>query len=224
MVNRYAQASVSELVKRCQEETIRFLDEGLGPVGSCFELFRRAVVENCQAAWEAVYAQYQSQMLCWAGRSSEDAEDVVHRAFEKFLKAVDSETFARFTGIGSVLSYLQRCVKSVHIDHRRKAERERLALAALRADNPPQAVSPEDAALECVVNRECAERIYSRLKDEQERLVVYLNLELGLKPKEIVRLRPAEFPTERDVYRVRERVVRRLSQDPILRDMSGRGK
>jgi DNA-directed RNA polymerase specialized sigma24 family protein len=226
-VNRYAQASVSELAKRCQEETIRFLKKKPGPVGACFELFRRAVAEKCQEAWEAVHAQYRDLMLRWAGDCSDvpcDAEDVAQRAFEKLLKAVKPETFARFAGIESVLAYLRRCVTSVHIDRQRIAERERLALAALRADNPPQAVSPEDVALERIVNGECAARIYSQLKDERERLVAYLNLELGLKPKEIVCLRPDEFPTERDVYRVRERVVRRLSQDPILRDMSGKGK
>ena len=221
MVNTYTRASVSELIKRCQEETIRFLSKKAGQVGSCFELFRRAVVENCPEAWDAVYDQYRSQMLRWIGDSSCDAEDLVHKAFAKFLKAVKPKVFARFTGIGSVLSYLRRCVKSVLIDHWRKVKREQLALDALGVDDPPQANSPEDVALDRIVNRECTEHIYSRLKDEQERLVVYLNLELDLKPAEIVRLRPAEFPAPRDVYRVRERVIRRLSRDPILRSMSG---
>jgi len=220
MVNTYSQASVAELAKRCQEETLNFRDKKPGPVGFCFELFRRAVVENCQEAWEAVYAQYRSQMLRWAGDSSGDAEDLVHRAFEKFLNSVGPETFVRFTGISSVLAYLRRCVNSVRIDHWRQAEREQLALAALGVDDPLQANSPEQIALDRIVNRQCAEHIYGRLKDEQERLVVYLNLELGLEPAEIVRRHPAEFSTARDVYRVRERVIRRLSQDPILRDMT----
>lgn len=219
MVNTYAQTSVAELSERCQEETINFRDKKPGPVGFCFELFRRAVVENCQKAWEAVYAQYRSQMLHWAGDSSCDAEDLVHCAFEKFLNAVGPETFARFTGIAAVLAYLRRCVNSVRIDRWRQAEREQLALAALGVDDPPQANSPEQIALDCIMDRQCAKHIYGRLRDEQERLVVYLNLELGLEPAEIVRRHPAEFSTARDVYRVRERVIRRLSRDSVLRDL-----
>ncbi len=219
MVNTYSQASVAELAKRCQEETLNFRDKKPGPVGFCFELFRRAVVEDCQEAWEAVYVQYRRLMLCWVGDISPDAEDLVHCAFEKFLNAMAPETFARFTGIATVLAYLRRCARSVRIDHERQAKREQLALVALGVDNPPLSNSPEPVALSRIVNRQFAEYIYARLKDEQERLVVYLNVELGLKPAEIVRLHLAEFPTPRDVYKVRERVIRRLSQDPILQDM-----
>ena len=218
MTRRYAQVSVEELTEFCREENTS-QDKNPRPAGACFELFRRAVVENCQTAWEAVYAQYRRQAIGWAGGNSGDAEDVVHCAFEKFLSAVSPETFARFAGIANVLAYLRRCVKSVHIDRWRQAEREQLALDALGVEMASQPGSPEQAALDRIVNQQYAEHIYDRLKDEQERLVAYLNLELGLKPSEIVHRRPAEFPTARDVYKVRDRVIHRLSEDPILQDL-----
>jgi DNA-directed RNA polymerase specialized sigma24 family protein len=218
MTHRYAQTSVEELTEFCREENAS-LDKDPRSVGACFELFRRAVVENCQAAWEAVYAQYRRQALRWAGGNSDDAEDVVHCAFEKFLSAVSPKTFARFAGIANVLAYLRRCVKSVYIDRWRLMEREQLALDSLGMEMASLSDSPEQAALDHIVNRQYTEHIYGRLKDERERRVVYLNLELGLKPSEIVHRHPTEFPTARDVYRVRDRVIHRLSEDPILQNL-----
>jgi len=221
MVSMHAQLSVSELAERCQKENANFQANKPGPMGFCFELFRRAVVEKSQEAWKAVYTLYRSRMLQWLSESSCNAEDVVHGALEKFLNAVDPETFACFAGIGTVLAYLKRCVNSVRVDRQRKAARERLAFEAIRMNDPPLSSSLEQAAFDSIVNRECSEYIYARLKDEQERLVVRLNLEQALKPAEIVLLHPGEFPTVRDVYRVRERVIRRLSQDPVLQNMVG---
>ena len=212
-------ADTEALVKGCKEETTRFLRHEPGLRGYCLELFRRAIVEGSQEAWEAIVAQYRRQMLHWAGAGTVDADDLVQDALHSFLKAVTSEVFARFMGIPKVLAYLRRCVISAKIDRQRGEGREQPALAKIALELDHQGGSPEHAALDKIVNRRAVEYIYSRLNDEQERLVVRLNLELGYKPKEIVHLHPAEFPTARDVYTVRERVVRRLSQDPILRYM-----
>jgi DNA-directed RNA polymerase specialized sigma24 family protein len=218
MTNGYTRLSVEELAERCRKETSsRNKEPGL--VGFCFELFRRAIVENCQEAWDAIYVQYRREMSRWAGSSPFDADELVHRTFEKFLNAVTPSAFARFTGIGSIRAYLRRCVKSVLIDHWRQAAREQRALDALGLENPPAAGSPEQMAFDRTVNRQCADRVYSRLKGRKERLIVRLNLELGLKPTEIVQLYPAEFPTTREVKKVRDRLIYRFSEDPILRNL-----
>jgi DNA-directed RNA polymerase specialized sigma24 family protein len=218
MVNERIQLSVQELAERCREEANRFRRQENGPTGACFELFRRAIVEGCQEAWKAIYTQYQRQVMRWIG-SIDDAEDLVHCAFDKFSRAVKPEAFGRFMGIGTVLAYLKRCARSVCIDRERQIEREQLALDALRPERSSQESSLEQVALNQIVIQQCVEHIYSRVKDGQEELVVRLNLALGWKPAEIVERHPAEFPTQRDVYKVRDRLIRRFSQDPVLRDL-----
>jgi hypothetical protein len=129
---------------------------------------------------------------------------------------VTPETFVRFAGIASVIAYLRRCVRTVKIDRWRKAKREQLALAALETNPLYLNHLGEQEILDHILNQQCAKHIYDRLKDRQECLVIRLNLELGLAPKEIARRHPEEFSTPRDVYKVRDRVIRRLSQDPVL--------
>lgn len=209
---------ISELAKRCREESLS-RDADVGNSNPCFELFRMAIVERRQQAWELLYELYKGMMLHWADQGAVDAEDVVHCAFEKFLNAVGPDTFGRFTGIAGILAYLRRCVRSVYIDHRRRAERERLAYAAASTLLATQADGPERKALERIANTKCAEYVYAHLNGEQERLVVRLNLELSVEPAEIVRRYPSVFATVEDVYRIRSRVVRRLAQDPMLRRM-----
>jgi DNA-directed RNA polymerase specialized sigma24 family protein len=210
-------ASVEELAELCQKEDARFRDKKPGPVGFCFELFRRAVVERSQQAWNAVYDQYYDRMVGWIGGDLLDAEELVHEALEKFWSRVTPETLARANGIGSVIAYLKRCVRSACVDRWRQAKREHRALAALELEaSPNEACSLEQIVLDDIVNQECAKYVYSRLKDEQERLVVHLNLELGVKPAEIARMYPSLFPTAQHVNRVRERLMRRLSTEPVL--------
>lgn len=217
-----ARTDTKELAQRCREEANRSRTRESGPEGSCFELFRRAVVGKCQEAWQAVYAQYHGLVIYWIGKDADDAEDLVHCAFEKFWKATGQETFARFAGLASVLAYLRRCARSVHIDRWRRMKRECLALDELRENNPSSSNSSEPKILDDIVNQRCVKHINGRLKDEQERLVVYLSFELDLKPSEIAQQYTAQFFSAHDVSRVKERVVRRLSQDPILREMWNR--
>jgi RNA polymerase sigma factor (sigma-70 family) len=216
-MNTYDDKSVEDLARDCRKESLRFQHHRDGTTGSCFELFRRAVVDRCQGAWSAIYAQYGDLVLSWIGHRSPDAEDLVQRAFEKFLRAVSPQVFARFVGIGGVLAYLRRCARSVYIDHCRKLDREYLALAALGEMNAPRTDPAENVALDQVALEQCLEYIGSHLQDAQERLVVYLSFEMGLKPAEIARRYPAQFSSPRQVNRIKERVIRRLSEDPVLK-------
>jgi len=218
--NSFAKTNVEELTERCrEEEAARTKVSRL--ISSCFELFRRAVRENCQESWNAVYNQYRHQMIRWAGGSSDDAEDLVHCALENFFKAMIKypQVFTGFAGMASVMAYLKRCTRSVLVDGLRKAEREQRIVDALRKTNPTQTSPLEHAVLDPIVRKQCVEHIHSRLNDDKERLMLYLQLELELKPAEVVRRYPDQFPNAREVYKIRDRIIHRLSQDPVLQDL-----
>lgn len=215
----YLQMDVSQLTEQCRDETTRSRTMLPGPIGFCLELFRRAVVERCQPAWEAVYAQYHQLMLSWAWSCNTwcAPEDVVACALEKFLKAVGAERFVRFTSIKHLLAFLHHCVVSVRIDLWRQKKREDDARTWLGMDDPPQTDPPEQIAIEHVENLRKSGYIYSRLKDDLERLVVQQSFELGLKPQEIAALHPTRFSSAHEVSRIKERVLSRLAQDPGLK-------
>lgn len=205
----YSQMDVSQLVEQCRDETIRSRTMASGLTGFCLELFRRAIVEGCQPAWEAAHAQYHRLMLSWARSSNNwcSPEDIVESALERFLKAVKPETFARFTSIRHLLAFLRGCVRSVYIDRARRDQREQKGWGMMAIDDPPPA-DREPSLLP---------RIYERLKDEQECAVVYQSFELGFKPQEIAARRPDMFSSAHEVSRIKERVISRLAQDPGLR-------
>ena len=73
--------------------------------------------------------------------------------------------------------------------------------------------------LDGIIGRECADHIYGRLKDEEEKLVVYLSFELGLKPSQIAQRYPTLFSSAHQVSGVKEKIVLRLSKDPVLQKM-----
>jgi hypothetical protein len=55
------------------------------------------------------------------------------------------------------------------------------------------------------------------LPDRRERRLVYLLFVLDLKPREIVREAPQDFPTPQEVYRLTRNVLDRLRRNPALR-------
>lgn len=216
-LSTYSEASTAELAQNCRQENTHGGERRTSHGGACFELFRRAVVDRCQEAWTAVYVQYQNLVRHWVGGHAPDDDDLIQCAFEKFLHALNPETFARFSGVESLLAYLRRCARSVHIDRGRKACREQLWLEVWQEEHLSQPPGQEQAALDRITTEQCVQYILECLQDDQERLVVYLSFEIGLKPAEIARRHPAQFPTAHDVSRIKERIVGRLANDPALR-------
>ena len=107
---------LSTLVSACQEDTRQFFRREAVRADSCFELFRRAISERSQPAWDAIYAQYRGIVLSWVHlhpafpATREDAEYWVNRAFERLWSALPPERFGSFAELTGLLRYLKMCV------------------------------------------------------------------------------------------------------------------
>lgn len=211
--------TLDEVQQRCAQEQKSSTVNPPGWLSFCFELFRRALVERNAPAWAMICEQFHWLMFSWAQRNSTpagDAEDIIQEAWAKFWRAVTPDIFNNFTGIGSVLGYLKRCVRSVRVDQTRAAVREERLWAALAMLSREGDARLERDVLARAVHQQCLEHIYAQLTDAAERRVVYLSFALDLKPAEIASRYPEHFAAAREVSRIKERVLRRLGADPRL--------
>lgn len=208
---------VPQLAKRCQRESNRSRRNLSHDPRYCYELFRRAIAENNQAAWGALYTQYQNLIRHWVG-NPHDAEDLIQETLTRFSTAITPDRLSDFPTLGSLLQFLKVTARNLVISRQRRADRERRGLdkwlAKAKRRTPPD--------LNASLNHEALiADIRSRLQDPDEELVFTLTFEFDLSPQEIVDHHPQHFPTAGDVYRVKERFLRRLRRDPRLRYLAG---
>ncbi len=217
--------TLSSVAQRCAEESDHFFHRREHDPRFCFELFRRAIEERDERAWRFLCDQYRPLVAGWVKRneafagSKEDVSFFVNGAFAKMWSAVTPEKFAGFDDLKSLLRYLQLCVSSVITDHVRAVEYyERLE------DLPPNVeeatgIRVERRALDRAERESFWEAINARLKDEQEKLVVYYSYVVGFKPSQIMERRPDAFDDVREIYRIKENVLARLRRDDALREL-----
>jgi DNA-directed RNA polymerase specialized sigma24 family protein len=217
------QLSLPALVRRCATESDHFYHNRPYDARFAHELFRRALVERDEIAWEHVYTHYSPLVESWVRRSGafvgsgESSEFFVGAAFTKFWRAVSPERFATFPTLAALLAYLQLCTGSVVIDSvRAQSWAEMVADDVLPADQTPR-VSADDQAIERVSRAEFWRYIDTQLHCDAERAVVLGSFVLGLKPGEICNQRPDLFAGVADVYNIKRNVLSRLSRNPELR-------
>jgi DNA-directed RNA polymerase specialized sigma24 family protein len=217
------QLSLPALVRRCATESEHFYHSRPYDARFAHELFRRALVERDEIAWEHIYTHYSPLVESWVRRSGafagsgESSEFFVGAAFTKFWRAVSPERFATFPTLAALLSYLQLCTGSVVIDSvRAQSWAEMVAEESLPVDQTPR-VSADDEALERVSRAEFWRYIDTQLNGDAERAVVLGSFVLGMKPGEICDERPDLFASASDVYNVKRNVLSRLSRNPELR-------
>jgi DNA-directed RNA polymerase specialized sigma24 family protein len=217
------QLSLPALVRRCATESDHFYHNRPYDARFAHELFRRALVERDEIAWEHIYTHYSPLVESWVRRSGafvgsgESSEFFVGAAFTKFWRAVSPERFATFATLAALLSYLQLCTSSEVIDSvRAQSWAEMVAEDALPADQTPRA-SADDEALDRVSQAEFWRYIDTQLNGDAERAVVLGSFVLGMKPGEICDQRPDLFASVGEVYNVKRNVLCRLSRNPELR-------
>ena len=214
---------LSLLMRRCLAESDRFYRGRSHDTRFAYELFRRAIVEHNEVAWEHIYAHYSSLVESWVRRSGafagsgESSEFFVGAAFTKFWRAMSPERFATFPALAALLQYLQLCTSSVVIDSvRSQSWSEMVSDDALPIGQLPQAAADEQA-LERVERIEFWNTINDLLNDDAERAVVVGSFVLGLKPGEIYSDRPDLFENVGAVYNIKRNVLTRLSRNGELR-------
>jgi hypothetical protein len=211
------------LIRRCIVESERFYHSQPYDPRLAYELFRRAIVEQNEIAWNGIYQLYAPQVERWVRRypaflhCDESGEYFVNAAFARFAKAIPAEKFAKFATLAALLNYLQHCARCVVIDNLRAfTATEALPEEETHASYIAQ-MSPDEEAIEHMNNVELWYYVDSLLHTELERTVIYLSFVVGMKPRVIHASYPNLFSSVHEVYAIKRNVLERLSRDRELR-------
>ena len=216
---------IAELAGACRSQTERNVENG-----ACFELLRQALEEINEDAWQAIHTQYNQLVLYWIRESShypisnEIAHELAQIAWLKFWKQLSSQnpSFSqRFAHIGAALNYLKKCTITACLAwHRKRQTQDRILAAVSKQPNNQFATSFMQDYLQKIDVMEKVELVKEwmdeNIHDEAESAVIRMTYQHQLTPAEIVQKMPQLFKQELDVYRIKQRVLKR-AQRALLR-------
>jgi DNA-directed RNA polymerase specialized sigma24 family protein len=189
------------------------------------ELFRRAIGDSDEEAWEAVVALYRGLLIAQTTRQAvrglvdEDATFCVDRAFQRFWRATRARDIHDFPDLASIVKYLKMCLGSVLLDEARVRRRQ----ACLSLDDLPAETyvsgDPSAEVATSLAQGELWTIIDGELRDDTERLVARLSFSAGLSPREIRALHPERFGEVYEVYRLKRNLIERLRRSQALHDL-----
>jgi len=226
--------TVDALAQKCAQETKLYFKYQSHDTSYCFELFRRAIAEHNDLAWKALIVQYKPSVARWVNRwadkhpdfplASEEEEDFIAEAFERFWKYFTPEKFGRSQELEDVLKYLKMCVNGAISDIWRKMRRRQFDQ---KLEGGEEGEKPEPAELgptpeEILQNSELWQLIQTRLKDQKEYTVAYASFNLDLSPRQIIAEYPGVFRDINEVYQCKANVWARLERDPEIREFAQR--
>jgi hypothetical protein len=222
---------IENLQKRCAEETKHFFQGKDNSTQFCFEIFRRAFVDQNQEAWHYIYNQYQPLVSRWLENHNlfsfiaEEKDYFTNRVFEKLWNALSKDKFHRINNLNILLHYLKMCVGSVIIDYVRAQKFDHLvAFDKCEEFSGNEFIhdrSTEDTHLESYVLNQIHSQylwdlVKSLAKSNKENCMLYGYFMLGMKPREIYEAFSGEFEDMTDVYRTKEYLLDRLRRNQEL--------
>lgn len=221
--NELQHMALADLANWCAHHTELYFQHQGHDSRYCFELFRRAIRERDQPAWELICLQYQGLVAGWVRQhsgfeeSGEEVQYFVNGAFGRISISLTPEKFLGFSDTGSLLRYLKMCVHSVIMDYHRLAEQEHMARLDEASEERSPDASPEEETMDRSEQQALWDLIHSRLQDEKERAVIYGSFVLALKPQELYELFRNLFSDIDEIYRVKQNILSRLRRDPEFR-------
>lgn len=219
-----ATMQVVELCKRCRREMQHYYQTGTSESRYSFELFRRALSERDEVAWNGIIENYNGLVKKWVlnhskyASSGEEVDYFVNRAFERLWRYIACKPgkFAQFTELAAVLQYLKLCVHASITD-----DAPSLSVSTVSLENddgrPADEVfdgsgSVEEPALNLEHN-ELWQTIDRYLNNEIERIVFIGFFVEGLKNRELLELYPDLFDDAKQISNKRTAILRRLSRN-----------
>lgn len=214
--------SADAVCHRCRDETARFRRHEPHDDRYCFAMIRRAIVDQDQHCWVAMTEIYRDWVHGWCRRSGGDEAALEDFAAEVWARFWQNYTVEKLNGAGrstaAVLAYLKLCARSVVLDEVRRRDRTVLfdPSHAVGVDETEETASGASSRVEPADQGAFWSLVLRLLKDERERLLVYLSYELDLAPAEIQRRYPDQFPAVDDVYKGRRNILDRLGRSKDL--------
>lgn len=181
----------------------------------CFELFRRALVDHNQQAYELVYTQYKGMVTQWVKSRlhvpyiNEDVEECVNWAFASMFSSVSKEgNFGKFPALNRLLSYLQSCAYSAAAGKNRKSK--------VIVEELVEELGDDTDLVEDILDEEkkktARSLVETNLKSGQEWIVYEEYFEWGFMPKQIYARHPDKFLHTQEVSRVKQILLERLER------------
>jgi hypothetical protein len=221
-----AQMDIGRLARRASIEHDRFVRQQPCDTRFAYELFRRALVEHNELAWAHLYKLYAGLVEYWAQhnrqlvQSGETSEFFVSEAFTRFWRAIGPERFSAFPALATLLQYLQLCTSCAVMDSARTQSWSKVVPEeSIPVDKTP-IWSTQEEVCERVCRAEFWEYIYTLLRSEAERVVIFGLFVAGMKPGDIYHQRQDLFSSVRAVYVVRRNVLARLGRSRKLRQFA----
>lgn len=216
----------------CMNEINRYRRGEAHDDAYCLEIFRRAIVQQDERAWEVLVARFHDTMMSWLRRHPgselacrhESEQYFIDRAFTRFWRSTVQKRQMEFATLAAALSYLKTCLVCEVLDVLRVERRSReLPLPdagfsehaqwqekeARRQEShvaEPQASDPDESD-------ELWAAIESLLPEQRDRRLAYLLYYCNLKPREIVHYCHDEFGNVKEVYYLRRNIYDRLMRN-----------
>ena len=191
-----------------------------------YQLFYQAIVEGKEHSWTRIYDDFFNQVAWWVQKnnaywvSAEDVNFFANGAFIKFYEAMTPEKFLNvIPDLPTALSYLRNCVASVVIDYvRTQARTEQTeSLENISAKVMNNHVHDLEAKIGDQLDAETLWQTVFRLANEENEILVLQALFIqGMKPREIYETYPLSFDCVNQVYRTREKFLKRLRRHSEL--------
>jgi hypothetical protein len=203
------------LADRCMSEINNYRRGEASSDQYCLEIFRRAMQEQDDEAWTVLVERFQEFLLATfrrhpmseAATHLDNPENYVARAFERFWTAAMHTQQVTFTSLGGALRFLRLCLNSVILDTLRPyARRNEVPLPVPNFAGEPAVGDQEEGS-------ELWKVICDILSDERERRLAFLLYYRNLRPRDIARLFPREFPDVNEIYRLRRNIVDLLGRN-----------
>jgi RNA polymerase sigma factor (sigma-70 family) len=191
------------------------------------ELFRRALIEHDEAAWHALYVQYENLVNSWVrayAHSFQDKhpEDFINEAFTRMWQyGTKRDTAERLDRLGKCLAYLKKCAWSSVEDDRRRREKDALSDAKSLGDWP-NLHGAVPAIEDAVVREENLAQLRHLLEEtvqtDEDRLVAKESWTYEQTPRQIHSRYPKIFSSAGEVSRLKHNILKRLQRRIAARD------
>ena len=190
---------------------------------ACYEIFRRAIEQGDADAWSDIARHYRGLLAAWAvqfsvrGLIAEWPDDIADQALARAWSALTPESFAEFSTLPRLLSYLRSCVASTVIDCARAQAANQRAQSAIRVDT---AATPEQIVLAGIDRTELWRMALGLTANRAERVVLVESFALNLPPRVIQSRHPRLFASVADVYSAKRNLFARLHRNRDLLRLS----